>query len=276
MKRLAPGIILALLLIGYVVSPAQAGDPDDTIGPVNPNLFFCLDDEGFVVSVDSDASGGAIDSEGTRLSFDETVEVDLDQLKEDCEEAEDALNINLRVDLLRQTDIEGVVYEFYRDPGRSRPGVGVWMGTPARDVLVVATGITFEIFWGSEKDGSYFFRNLGAGPITLNLRLPPDAHPINPNITIMSTSFAETWRVPLGFYRGDEAPGEFDTFILPTGEVLPAANTLFDDVGLDGSLLGGMPNVGGVLPKEGSAALLLVAGLVLLLLPIAGIAKLKR
>ena len=256
------------------ITPARAGEPDDTIGPINPNLYVCATPDHKIIPLDSDAFGGWADASVSLTYFDETVEVDLDKLEDDCDEIDD--EYDARVELLRQTRIEGIVYEFYPDPIPLPSGTRRWIGVPSRDVLVVATGITFTIEWGSEKDGTYFFDYLGAGPITLNLRLPPDGHAINPNVKVMSTSFYETWRVHLGFYRGDiPPPGEFDVFDIARGELFPPANTIFEDWSAGGPTVR-MPDVGGILAQDRSTAVIILAAIVLVILPIAGVFKLRQ
>jgi hypothetical protein len=174
----------------------------------------------------------------------------------------------------RQTRIEGYVFEFHPDPNST----GGWMAVRSRDVPIFATGPSFEVMAGSEKDGFYHFNNFGAGPITLNLRLPPDAHPINPNITVMSTSFDEAWEVDLGFYRGDIPPEDIEALRLPAdhrrGALLPA-DTLIEMDEKTG-LISYMPSVGEVLPPSQSFSILVLAGAILVILPIAGILTLQR
>jgi hypothetical protein len=146
-------------------------------------------------------------------------------------------------------------------------------------VPVVISGPGFEVAKGSDKDGSFYFDNLGAGPVTFNLRLPPDAHPINPNVTVVTNGFFNTTSgIYLAFYRGDVAP-DIETIITPDGVPLPPANFTFED--LEGSNdflndLTGMPNVGGVLPRQTSIFSTILAVIVLIALPIAGVLKLRR
>lgn len=276
MKYFIFPLFLALLLTLIIDSPLQAGEPDNTVGPINPNLYVCATFDHRIIPVGSDAFSGRSGSNADFNFFDETVKVDLDKLKHDCNEVKkDNKDLDPHVELLQQTRIEGVVYEFHPEPDVLPSGNRGWIGVPSRDVLVVATGINFEIFWGSEKDGSYFFNYLGAGPITLNLRLPPDAHPLNPNISLMSTSFFETWRIPLAFYRGEIEPGEDDIFSLPTGEQLPPANTFFEELGPSGPV-SGMPNVGGILPQAESTSVIILAVMILVILPAAGILKIRH
>lgn len=266
-------VAVALLLATVLATPALAGDPDKTVGGIDVNHYVCAAENHLVVDLDSDA---ATESDGT-LFFDRTKTVNLEELKEECEEAEEALDINLTVEPVRQTRIEGYVYEFHPDPSAT----GGWRGAPSRDVPVIASGPGFEIFWGSEDDGFFYFDNLGAGPVTLNLRLPPDAHPINPNVTVVTDGFAEiTSGVYLGFYRGDMPPPDTAAILAPNGAPLPPANFTFDitEEGGDVSLtnLTGMPSVGGVLSPRQSLYITALAIVLLIVLPVAGVLKLRR
>ncbi|MBN1994216.1 MAG: hypothetical protein JW953_16080 [Anaerolineae bacterium] len=269
--------LVFLLWPGFFnVAPAQAGDPDDTIGPPNQNHLVCIDKNSLlIVDLDSDAFEGS----ETIGFFDPEIEVDVKQLEKDCEAAEDFERLfdpsaDFTVDYFRQTRIEGHVFEFHPDPN----GPGGWTAVRSRDVPVVASGPGFEIFWGSEKDGFYFFNNLGEGPVTLNLRLPPDAYPINPNITVMSRGFAETWpNIDLGFYRGDVPPDDVEELRLPGDH--PISTLIPGDTILDtdeyGNILG-MPNVGGALSPDRPAVIIILAAVMLVILPAAGILKIRR
>ncbi|MDM8529297.1 hypothetical protein QUF58_13970 [Anaerolineales bacterium HSG24] len=126
---------------------------------------------------------------------------------------------------IMDTLIEGVVYEFHK------AGNGEWVGVPSRNVPVVLNGITFNISWGTNDDGYYVFQNLGAGPMVLNLRLPPDAHPINPNVALFSSGLESgkenapsPFTALLGFYRGDERPEDVSQLKTPDGNFLPFSN----------------------------------------------------
>ena len=260
-----PTVIIVLLLIVSSATPALAGDPDDTIGGINPNYYVCVDeDDGDLIDLDSDA----VDIEGDTIIFNpDNDDVDLAELERDCDDEDGELT------LFRQTRIEGYVYEFHpKDP--RNPAESEWFATPSRDVLVVATGISFEIFWASEDNGFFYFDNLGAGPITLNLRLPPDARPLNPDVVIESTSFKETWTARLGFYRGDVGPEDIAELRTPDGSPLPLGDTRYE-----GTVEGGitsMPNVGGVLPQDPSLATLILAAVVLVVLPVVSFFKLQQ
>jgi hypothetical protein len=263
---------LALLLTFVIPTPGQAGDPDKTIGGINPNLYVCMDSEGKVVDVDHDAVTG----DGDSVVYDPEKTVDLNKLKDECKEKEDELNIDLRVDLAHQSRVEGFVVEFHPDPAAP----GGWRGVFSRDVPVVISGPGFEAFKASDKDGSFFFDNLGAGPVTFNLRLPPDAHALNPNVTVVTNSFLNTTSgIYLGFYRGDMQPPDVTTITSPDGVPLAPANFTFEDLeGSDDTLndLTGMPSVGGVLPRQISLVSVVLAVILVIVLPAAGLLKLRR
>jgi|GEM_PF-1452284 len=210
---------------------------------------------------------------------------------------------------IAETKIEGKVYEFH--PGGEN---GSWFGVPSRDVPVEAEGITFKIEWGSNTEGYYYFKNLGAGPIVLNLRLPPDAHPINPNVIIFSSGLESgycdygatsgdcaslpypwvkpPWTVMLGFYRGDVAPPDVAALRMPDGNALPFSTLtdlrVLNQCGYRGTPTGlnlppeildmslGIPSVGGVLPADRPASVILLSVGLLMALLIAGIWKLPQ
>lgn len=268
------GIMVAVALFLFLVfaSLARAGDPDQTVGGIDVNHYVCADDNHLVVDLENDAATFS----GDTLFFDRSKTVNLEKLIAECKEAEEELDINLTIEPVRQTRIEGIVYEFHPDP--SAPGG--WRGVPSRDVPVVASGPGFEIFWGSEKDGFFYFDNLGAGPVTFNLRLPPDAHPINPNITVITDGFADiSSGVYLGFYRGDMPPPDITAIVTPLGIPLPPANFTFEnEEGGDFSLsdLTGMPSVGGVLPQRPSIYTIALALIIVIILPVAGFLKVRR
>lgn len=264
----------ALFLTLVFTPPTQAGDPDKTVGGVDPNHYVCVDDNHLVVDLESDA---ATESGGT-LFFDLTKTVNLEELKEECEEAEDDFNENLSIELVQQSRVEGYVIEFHPDP--SAPGG--WRGVFSRDVPVVLSGPGFEVFKGSEKDGFFYFDRLGAGPVTFNLRLPPDAHPINPNITVVTNGFAlVTTRIYLGFYRGDMPAPDPEAIAAPDGIQLPPGNYTFEDCEFsadnpDECTSTGMPSVGGVLPQQPSIYTIALAVVILVMLPVAGVLKIRR
>jgi hypothetical protein len=262
-----------LCWLGLVnITPAQAGDPDKTVGPGDPTHLVCVEKNSHLfVDLDSDAFSYS----GV---YNPDIKVDPERVKSDCKEAEKLLKSNghqieLVVEYGRQSRIEGFVFEFHPDPAAP----GGWLAVPSQSVPVVASGPGFEVFWGSEKDGSFYFNNLGEGPVTLNLRLPPDAHSINPNITIMSDGFVQTWKVQLAFYRGDVPPDDFEALRLPLGY---AYNALIPgDTIIDIDKYGGysyMPSVGGILPPNRPISILVLAGMVLITLPTVGFIALRR
>ncbi len=268
MKQLNFYAMIGLLCwLGLVnIAPAQAGDPDKTVGPADPNLLVCVYPDHLIFPLDSDA----IESSGR---FNPEIKVNVDQLKEDCKKAKETFDLDLKVEYAQQTRIEGFVFEFHPDPAAP----GGWLAVPSRSVPVVASGPGFEVFWGSEKDGSFYFNNLGSGPVTLNLRLPPDAHPINPNITLMSDSSLRTWKIQLAFYRGDVPPEDVEALRLPLGY---ASNALIpSDTIIDIDKYGGysyMPRVGGILPLNRPISILILAGMILITLPTVGFIAMRR
>jgi hypothetical protein len=204
------------------------------------------------------------------------------------------------------TRIEGKVFEFHpRDP--NNPSQSEWFAVPSKNVMIQAKGIDFEIYWGSGEEGGYLFQNLGAGPIILNLQLPPDAHPINPDVVIFSTGGSvesgeggklvdvhETWTVFLGFYRGDVPPPDPVNLKTPNGNFLPfltladietmsqcgyselpaiAEKYLPPEVRAD---IFGMPDVGGTLEDKTSVIILILASIMAVGLPVMGIVKVRR
>ena len=262
-----------LLLLGTIlIMPVQAGEPDWTIQPGDKNFLVCANPAHLVFPIDSDAfvSGGEV----TEFDFDPDKDVDAKRLETDCEDINDRYEDELSVEFLQQTRIEGYVFEFHPNPDAP----GGWMAVPSRDVPVVASGPGFEIVWGSEKDGQYFFNNFGAGPIALDLRLPRDAHPINPNIIVMSRSFSEIWTVDLAFYRGDYPPPNVEEISLPPqyprSKLVPADTII--EVDEETGQIVEMPNVGGVLPLDQPVATIALATLVLIILPTAGILTVRR
>jgi hypothetical protein len=265
LKRLC--FLVLLLLPGLLnISPVQAGEPDDTVGSANPAMFWCVnrDNPNVIINLDSDAISSATSDSAT---LDLEAEVDFQQMKSDCEKA------GGRLEPIRLSSIEGFVFEFHPDPN----GPGGWTAVRSRDVPVVATGPGFQVEWGSEKDGSYSLDNFGAGPITLNLRLPINAHPINPNITVVSTGLGEIWEIDLGFYRGNTPPKDINELRLPADH---SRNTLLDpDTRLEideSGVVSEMPDVGGVLPLDQPTSIIALAIVVLVILPAAGILKLRR
>jgi hypothetical protein len=271
-KLLALSLAITLLLTLVFTSVTHAGDPDKTVGGVDVNHYVCASADHLVVDLENDAFEG----EGTELTFDSEIQVDLEKLKGECEEAEDDFNENFTIEPVQQSRLEGLVVEFHQDPGAP----GGWRGVFSQDVPVVIIGPGFEAFKASEKDGSFYFDFLGAGPVTFNLRLPGDAHPINPNVTVVTDGFNDvTSGIYLGFYRGDMPPPDIETIVSPDGVPLPPANFTFEvEEGSDDPLanLTGMPSVGGVLPRQTSLFSVALAVILLITLPAAGILTLRR
>ncbi len=300
---------LTVLLITLNSTPVQAGEPTGKVGPLNPTMFRCVDEEdGNVVLLDRlglDAIQEVAENDPTTLDsmctsteisdfgFDPAngAELDgfIDRLESQCEDE------GGRLEKIEDTRIEGYVYEFH--PDVQNPGE--WFAVPSRDVPVFAKGIGFEVFWGSEIDGYYYFPNgFGAGPIIMNLRLPPDAHAINPNVVINSTGLEETWTVFLGFYRGDIPPPDVTQLRTPGGNALPfttltdlailsqcgymdlpnVAETVLPVLQPPSTITGTVeiPNVGGVLPQDRPTAIIALAILLAIVLPTAGILKIRR
>ncbi len=308
MKQLTSFFIIGFLIaILFTLSPnpAQAGDPVAVIGPINPLMYRCEDDivdEGN--DEDDDADDDSSSSKGGKGGGGEEIELDIfnaildndpstetsscttnfgviSDFSFDTKDAvlmrgflekasEECIDRGGTLLEIKDTHIDGIVYEFHpEDP--NNPETSRWRGVPSRDVPVVARGITFVIEWGSEKDGTYFFHNLGAGPIVLNLRLPADAHPINPDLVIQSTGFEEVLTAHLGFYRGDYVPPNISQLSLPLPFVTHEAFVLaHNQCGLP------MPNVGGTLPQKKPISTLFLAGLLLAVLPVAGFIKLRK
>lgn len=273
-KWLGLVVALALLLPFVVTTPAYAGDPDKTVGGINPNHYVCVDNEGNIVDLDNDA----IDGEGEFAEFDLEKTIDLDELEEECDDFDKDFDGEFKVELIRRSRLEGYVIEFHVDPGAP----GGWRGVFSSDVPVFITGPGFEVFKGSDKDGSYYFDNLGAGPVTFNLRLPGDAHAINPNVTVVTDGLPNTTSgIYLGFYRGEVAPQDIENLTGPDGVPLPPANFIFnefissDEDPFSGEV-SGMPSVGGVLPKQTSIFSIALAVILLVALPLAGAVRIRR
>jgi hypothetical protein len=273
-RRLGVGVVFTLILTLFLVTPTWAGDPDTTVGGINPNHYVCLTEDNKVVDLENDA---VTVSDDDTVTFDPDKTVDLNKLKDECKDEEDERDEDLKVDVARQSRLEGYVFEFHPDP--SAPGG--WLGVRSQDVPVVITGPGFEVFKGSDKDGSFYFDNLGAGPVTFNLRLPADAHALNPNITVWTDGFLTvTSGIYLAFYRGDMPPPDLEAIQSPDGVPLPPANFTFENVDGSGTFslneLTGMPSVGGVLAKQPSIFTIGLALVIVVALPIVGILKLRR
>jgi hypothetical protein len=198
----------------------------------------------------------------------------LHELKRSCDKAGGKL-----IPML-ETRVEGYVYEFHQNSD------GSWFSVPSRDVPVILNGIGTDLTWGTNDDGYYIFKGLGAGPLVVNLRLPPDAHPINPNVAIFSNGQRETWTVFMGFYRGDTPPKDAAFVTTPEGNYLPFTNPTDIDMlrqcGYLGSPTGknipleiwdmsfGMPSVGGEARPNDPTSTISSALAVLSLLFVAG------
>ncbi len=270
-----PLIFAFAVLLAFVdTGPAYAGDPEDTIGPMNIEKMECVERRQEGDSSKEPAEVVDIETERQEIIKDSTGDIvqDIKDLEKAClKNGDDAF---LRA--MANTKIEGYVYEFHpEDP--ANPAESEWFAVPSRDVPVIAEGVTFEIFWGSEPDGYFYFykTRFGEGPIMLNLRLPEDAHQINPDILIESTGLDETWTVFLGFYRGDIPPPNIDQLKTPGGNLLPFGNTTFESiVGLDGE--SALPGVGGVLPYKEPASVTVLAAVVLVILTVTGFFTLRK
>ncbi len=331
MKYYTPLVVFVLLFILIQVVPVYAGEPTGEIGVMNPTMFKCVRKDNTRVDlvqedpwlkvltkkISFQLGGQEYSLEGIQEILSEypdaqeetcVNELDVDygfnpydseefngylrHLDRQCKKEDPEAHIVPITD----TRVEGYVYEYHpKDP--SNPAESEWFGVPSRDVMVRARGITFEIFWGSGEEGYYYFHDLGAGPIIVDLRLPPDAHAINPDVVVFSNGLKETWTVFMGFYRGDVGPsnpaqletpgGNFLPFItlgdianlskcgstdLPAvlGEVLPPPQTI-------GANVAGMPDVGGVLPDspKTNIAVFALAAIILIALPTAGFLKMR-
>lgn len=266
--HLIVALVFALLPDLINPTPTQAGEPDEIIGPTDLLMWECIDrgeetDDGGFELIDIDEVRQRIIEESVG-NYSE----DFQKLVNACEREGD----RVKLEVIARTKIEGYVYEFHPDPANP----GEWFAVPSRDVPVIAEGVTFEIFWGSEPDGYFYFykTRFGQGPVVLNLRLPRDAHSINPNIVIESSGLDETWTVFLGFYRGDVGPEHPDQLKTPGGNLLPFGSSKYESiVGLDGK--SALPGVGGVLPQAVSLPVLVFAAILTIALPIAGVFTLR-
>ena len=77
--------------------------------------------------------------------------------------------------------IDGYVYDY-------TSGAAV----PIKDMGVTLTGCSWEAVWGTDDHGFFYFHNLGEGTAYVNLRLPPNGHPINPNVVVNTTGMTDT------------------------------------------------------------------------------------
>ncbi len=303
MKYVISIFTFALLLMMANTNPVQAGEPTGEIGPMNPTMFKCVtkggseeetSETGEIISSKPVASGEVIELDAINeiINNDPTTEnsnctsnfdiisdfgfntTDAEEFKAFLKKAERECNKKGgRLVTVADTRIDGIVYEFH-PTNPADPEGAEWRGVRSRDVPVVARGITFVIEWGSEKDGTFLFQNLGAGPIVLNLRLPPDAHPINPNLIVKSTGLAETRTVILAFYRGDYPPPKFSQMRTEEGNPLPFVSD--EDIVLANNCGLAMPNVGGILPQDKPISILILAAMILVTLPTVGLLKLRQ
>lgn len=267
-----------MLLLGVMLArPAHAGDPDKVIGPMDIDLFECLEREGDDGEKKDPPQPISIDTEREEIKKKSTgnVQDDINALADACQRKGNDSFLNP----IAKTQIEGYVYEFHpKDP--EHPATSEWFAVPSRDVPVIAEGVSFEIFWGSEPNGYFYFykTRFGKGPIILNLRLPEDAHPINPNIVIESTGLEETWTVFLGFYRGDVPPPNFSQLRTPDGNFLPFSDSRFSSyesiVGLDGK--SSLPGVGGELKQDPPVSAGVMAVTVLSILGTVGVITVRQ
>ena len=328
MKYLAPILVLVLVALTLLLIPSTvlAGEPTGEIGPMNPTMFKCVSRDGSTL-IQPDPFRKPLTK--IFIKGGETFPLEsIDQILEDNPEAResictsnavfdfgfdtrDAVLFNGYLEQLQRecdehpqegtivpitdTRIEGFVYEFEpTDPTNIE--ATEWFGRPAK-VGVVAKGITFEIVWGTDDNGAYYFDNLGAGPILLNIQLPPNAHAVNPNIFLDSNGTDEVHKATLGFYRGDYRP-ELGQLATPDGVPLPFLGLGdIEDLSQCGyndlpavieeyqppsplvsreDFLALIPNVGGVLPQQSSRATMAIAVIILVALPTAGILKIRR
>lgn len=340
-------ILLSLGILVAYTSPAEAGEPTGKIGPMNPTMFKCVRKDGSTVTISQPdpfrkvlkrsvtfSAGGDIfpiqeledfvrenpDARETACHTDFKIDWGFDptdaqefnahlkDLESACDEAVDDSDPGEegRVVPITNTRIEGFVYEFHpRDP--ANPAQSEWYAVPSKSVMVQAKGIDFEIYWGSGEEGGYIFQHLGAGPIILNLQLPPDAHPINPDVVVFASGGSvesgenqrlvdvhETWTVFLGFYRGNVPPPDPANLKTPDGNFLPfltledieqmsecgyselpaiAEKYLPPEVRAD---IFGMPDVGGTLEDKTSLIVMILASVMAVALPVVGIVKVRR
>jgi hypothetical protein len=275
-------VTVLVLAAGYAL-PARAGEPTGEVGPVNPTMFECIDEDGGIIELDTiqdiisndattETSSCTDNFEGVSdFGFDTTDSVLLEgfinRLEDECDEEGGDLRP------IRRTRIEGFVYEFY-PVDAANPQTSDWVGGPSRDVPVIARGIGFESVWGSEENGSFSFINLGAGPIELNLGLPPDAHPINPRLIVKSTGMEETIPVFLGFYRGNLPAPNISQLRPVDGGSLPFASQ--DDYVVANRCGLPMPDVGGTLSPSRPTFIVALALVLLVALPVGGLLKARR
>jgi hypothetical protein len=159
------------------------------------------------------------------------------------------------------SSIVGYVYDYSTGPPVPTEGMGVTL-----------KGCSWEAAWGTDDNGYFYFNNLGQGGAYVNLQLPASGHAINPNVLVNTSGMTETYTVYLGFYLGDQPPlGELKT---PDGKWLTGINeqtVRLPPTSTDGTI---MPDVGGTFPD--SYLIIGLSGLLLFLLPVAGLVELGR
>ena len=109
--------------------------------------------------------------------------------------------------------LEGVVQGFvfdYSAGGAPQPGVGV-----------VLDGGGWQAEMVTNSEGFYQFAGLGAGTATLNLRLPPGAHPVMPDWPVHTSNPLGTL-TNLGYYWGDSPPLPVALSVTPESISVPA------------------------------------------------------
>lgn len=104
--------------------------------------------------------------------------------------------------------VQGYVYN-YSSGGIAQPGI-----------TVVLDGGGWQAEAPTDSNGFYQFAGLGSSQATLNLRLPPGAHPVMPDWPI-HTSKPEPGGTNLGFYWGDTPPLPVLLFVDPVDRVVP-------------------------------------------------------
>lgn len=162
-----------------------------------------------------------------------------------------------------KSSIVGYVYDYSAGPPVSR-----------KDVIVKLDGCGWKTQWGTDDFGYFYFNNLGQGDAKIDLQLPPGAHMVNPNVIVQTSGLTRTYTVYLGFYVGDKPPtGPLTT---PDGKSLTGLNGGTLPVPPPGPTPTGapLPDVGGTLPD--SYLIIGLSAMLLLLLPVAGLAELLR
>jgi hypothetical protein len=162
-----------------------------------------------------------------------------------------------------KSSIVGYVYDYSTGPPVAR-----------RDIIVKLDGCSWSAQWGTDDFGYFYFNNLGQGDAKVNLQLPPGGHMVNPNVIVQTSGLTQTYTVYLGFYFGDKSPtGPLTT---PDGKSLTGLNGGTLPVPPPGPTPGAapLPDVGGTLPD--SYLIIGLSAMLLLLLPVAGLAELPR